>query len=131
MSKFYTRYNKPPCKFEVNSGLRLVDLTGYIPLEKQVKAMMSAGMRLDSFRSAQFDSEDENGDIPLDPTRKPGYDLADASMALKELKAKVPGGGIKLKRKGTDVPKVPEKPASMADLQKKAPEGEPKPVTPS
>ncbi len=56
---------------------------GYIPPTIQISDMMNAGLRLAAERRARFDSVDLNvpdgEDVPLDPMREPGLDLADVS----------------------------------------------------
>jgi len=46
---------------------------------------MFAGQRLRDFRSDQFDFPDEKSVTDdIDPTRNPGFDLADASMLARQ-----------------------------------------------
>jgi len=86
---FYTAYKRPEKVFEYNSGEKIVERAGYIPAVKQIENLILAGERLRLARLEEFDSylyEDE--DIPLDPTRRADFDLADASMMAQELRAK-------------------------------------------
>lgn len=79
---FYSQYVRPPkvC-VEINSGKKLVETAGYIPAQIRIENLINAGMRLADFRSDQFDFPD--GRFPEDyedVTRKPSFDMADASQ---------------------------------------------------
>lgn len=72
------RYKSAP---ERNSGQRLVEKQGYISAQKRIENLMLAGRRLDIARKEQYDFPDgvidENA---YDPTRRPDYDLAEATQ---------------------------------------------------
>ena len=60
-----------------------VEKSGYIPAKKRIENMMLAGQRLVASRNQLYD--DPTGmdeDIPIDRTRNPGYDMADASQDM-------------------------------------------------
>ena len=60
-----------------------VEKSGYIPAKKRIENMMIAGQRLVASRNQLYDDPSgEDEDIPLDRTRNPGYDMADASQDM-------------------------------------------------
>ena len=104
---FQTQYNraKHARNRRVNSGEILVETAGYVSTEKRITNMILAGQRLVESRRTQYDLEGdyESEDIDLDPTRDPGYDLADATQDMLglEQKAESQKAGEKLLRKAT------------------------------
>jgi len=87
--KFVTQYNAEPAKPYQPSGLPgKVEKAGYIPAKKIIEQMVMAGMRLKAFREDNYDlgPEDDDEDLAIgDPTRSPGFDMADASQIAMEL----------------------------------------------
>lgn len=82
----YTKYNRPPYKGEINNGKSLVEVAGYISSNKRIEMIMAAGERLIEYRKEQFDYEpDFKGEEELDPTRNPGFDMADAHEASEQV----------------------------------------------
>lgn len=83
--KLYTCFDRPPDSFEINEGEELVEKVGYVPANVLIENMIYAGQRLDLARSAYYDFPEgkEVDDDFLDPTRKPGFDLADASSLMR------------------------------------------------
>lgn len=82
---------------EKGGGEKIVDASGYIPAEVQIRTMIQAGIRLDESRRELYDYEgDDNGmvdmaEIPFDITRSPNFDMAEghqlkmaAEMRLKD-----------------------------------------------
>lgn len=73
--------------YEVGGGESLVEPAGYVPADVQIRGMIEAGMRLGDARREMYDYEGEVSldldfnDIGYDPTRAPGFDPADASIA--------------------------------------------------
>ena len=68
-------------KYCFNSGEKLVETAGYIPAQKRIENLMLAGQRLVASRQALYDcqgGESFDDSIECDPTRNPGYDMADA-----------------------------------------------------
>lgn len=66
---------------------KLVEDFGYVSAEEKILSMINAGIRLQNARDDLYDlteEEDESTDWNRleDPTRRPGYDLADASDGL-------------------------------------------------
>lgn len=62
---------------EKNNGPVLVDRAGYVSGEKRINALMVAGLNLVQSRREEFDSWD-GSEPEIDPTRNPGFDMADA-----------------------------------------------------
>lgn len=85
---FKTNYTRIPTDGESNNGEILVETAGYITTQKRIENIINAGMRLQQARKEQFDfpAGTEVDESFIDPTRKPGYDMADASIALKHLR---------------------------------------------
>lgn len=79
--KVYTHYNPAPVLFEVNSGDKIVDCTGYIPPKDRIKNLIRSGEELIRFRSDQYDfgENDPDDGLWMDPLRKPGLDYSDIS----------------------------------------------------
>ena len=66
---------------EKNSGEILIEKAGYISAEKRITNLMLAGQRLVESRKAQYDFPDGKIDETFsDPTRRKGYDPADATQ---------------------------------------------------
>lgn len=87
--KFNSSYtNRPVPSPEIPRGGRKVVTAGYIPDEVRIKQMMLAGVRLKYFRQ-QYDSFDENEDIPLNPVRGKGLDIVEIDTQISMLKAKM------------------------------------------
>ena len=61
----------------------IVEKSGYIPAKKRIENIMIAGQRLIASRNQLYDDPSgEDEDIPIDRTRNPGYDMADASQDM-------------------------------------------------
>jgi len=88
--KFYTAYDRPEHQGEVNVGPSKVEKVGYVPSNILIENMIFAGMRLNRARTEAYDVSpdeiDKAGEVPIDPTRNPGFDMADASLRLQNLK---------------------------------------------
>ena len=73
---------------EKNNGPVMVDRAGYVSGEKRINALMAAGMNLMAARREEFDTYD--GTEPeLDPTRNPGFDMADVSMMARSVNSRL------------------------------------------
>lgn len=91
--KFYTQYDRPEKDaflegpFEETKTVQ----SGWMPVSVQVKRMIAAGMQLQAYREAVYDFApgEEVPDDANDPTRRVGYDLADASMDREEALARL------------------------------------------
>lgn len=75
--KVYNRMNPRPATPEKGGGKCHVDKAGYVSAETRIKNLMQAGIDLRDSRRGSYDSED-GSEPDIDPTRNPGYDLADA-----------------------------------------------------
>lgn len=86
--KLFTCYDRPEDSFEVNVGPSKVEKVGYVPPNILIENMIYAGMRLNAARTEAYDAETaaEAAEMPIDPTRNPGFDMADASQRLMSLK---------------------------------------------
>lgn len=80
----YNHWNPPPIRMDRGGGKVLVETSGYIPPKNQIEQMIYAGQRLNEWRAQQFDFPDGNDDGSDDPTRRRGFDLADASILSKQ-----------------------------------------------
>lgn len=77
---FYTQWNPPPNPKEVNSGEVIVETAGYVPAQTLIESMLEAGIRLQQGRGFEFEQGEDIPDNYIDPTRSPGFDLADAAQ---------------------------------------------------
>lgn len=79
--EFNTAFNRVLDPGEVNSGEMITETAGYVPAEKQIMSMIMAGQRLKEARREEFDfaADEKVPDDFIDPTRSPGFDLADGS----------------------------------------------------
>lgn len=80
----YTRFNRPERTMEKNSGEIKVETAGYIPGDIQIRRLIAAGERLEQHRAEMYDfgPDQEVDDEAIDPTRSPGFDMADASQLM-------------------------------------------------
>lgn len=87
---YITRANYKPEKGQKLDRTKHVEIGSYIPPKKQIESFIQAGIRLNQTRAEQYDFKDEASidDSYTDPTRRPGFDLADASAILAEKQAK-------------------------------------------
>lgn len=73
---------------ELNNGEIITEKYGFINTERQIKNMLMSGERLYRARAQMFDlqeGDDFDENYPLDPTRFPDFDLADASRIKEDL----------------------------------------------
>lgn len=93
MTIYHNFMLRPVVKKEKIKGGRKVQVVGYIPLAKRISDMVACGIRLKQAREELFDipasSEVDDDEIQLDPTRSPGFDMADASVMARDLKARI------------------------------------------
>lgn len=112
----YSWMNRPPTTKEKGGGPVLVDRAGYVPAKKRIEAIMLAGKQLLTARREEYDADiNVNIDnlIP-DPTRSPGYDLADAAEQTAMINARRRNAAEAAKRKIT-----PPSPTSSDEEAKK------------
>jgi len=92
---FATKYNRQRIPVEFNSGEDLCERAGYIPAQTRIENLILAGRRLVQARQEMYDFPDGKVDPDfIDPTRSPGFDMADATaltqrLTSKQLQAKI------------------------------------------
>jgi len=110
--KLFTQYRRPPKHLEENDGLTITESAGYIPPKVQIENLINAGKRLAQWRKEQYDfPEDDDVDESFeDPTRGPGYDLADASRDAKavsdRIRAKAAAGKAEVDKVKAEAKKI-------------------------
>lgn len=96
-------------KPEVIDKETIVEQTGYEPADRKIMNMIYAGQRLKEARKEMYDYEGDNDiDIPIDPTRKPGLDLAEASSILADTQARINAANMAATVRKTEETAVPE-----------------------
>jgi len=87
----FTQYRRPPKRPEKMDPLTLTESAGYLPSKVQIENLIQAGRRLVAYRKEMYDfPEDSDVDESFeDPTRRPGYDLADASRDRADVTARL------------------------------------------
>lgn len=74
-------------------GRIIVELAGYVPVQRRIKEMMEAGRRLVEHRTAEAYYHYSTGQDPdldfWDPTLEKGYDPADATQDAYTVKARL------------------------------------------
>jgi len=92
MPKIFTAFTRPEKKPEINTGPDKCERAGYIPAKTQIELMMNAGIRLGEYRKEMYDFSDEE-EVPDDfrppAVRNKAYDLADASMDMQDVNARL------------------------------------------
>nr|QJB19309.1 MAG: hypothetical protein [Microvirus sp.] len=119
--KFYDQWdNRPKVTLEHNDGISEVETAGYVTAEQKVRSMMEAGARLLKSRAYDNASNESDDDLPLDPTRKPGYDMADAYQTLENIKGNLKNSPALVKKEAqpSSTPKKDE--TSPEDVKKEA-----------
>jgi hypothetical protein len=89
--QFKMSFRKGEEKLEENHGERITESAGYIPAKIQIENMILAGKRLADYRSEMYDyeSDEEDDDEMMDPTRRPGYDMVDAQRDAEMLERRI------------------------------------------
>jgi len=89
---YQTRSNTKefPRRKERVGGQRLVEVAGYVSAKQRIESLIQAGQRLRAYRESQFDFPDKDkiDENAWDPTRRKGYDLADATQDKLALEAR-------------------------------------------
>lgn len=110
---YYTKDKRPDKKLEINHGDEIVETAGYRSAEVQISEMLNAGKRLVDYRKQRYEFGGEEV-IPTDyedPTRRPGFDMADASMLEKVARDRIKGQQeVKKVPPSDSATKVEEKP---------------------
>lgn len=95
---FNTPYERRPSVGESNFGQSMTEKAGYVPANKLIESMIFAGQRLNEYRASQYDFPDGEIDEDFsDPTRNPGFDLADATKISQDLEVAIPAKVEQLK----------------------------------
>jgi hypothetical protein len=120
--KFQTQYEMFGHELEKGSGEILVERAGYVPLHKKVRQLVEAGRRLQEYREG-YDFDDDNIDEDYYPeTRRPGYDMADASMTQNSLDAEYKQKKREAVSKASEKAKTPEKGSHTTEAKPESPE---------
>lgn len=110
---YYTKDKRPEKKPEINNGDAIVETAGYRSAEVQISEMLNAGQRLVDYRKQRYEFGGDEVVPPdyEDPTRRPGFDMADASMLEKVARDRIKEQQEVKKLPPSDPePKVEEKP---------------------
>lgn len=110
-SNYHERPKITPSK---GGGTSKTERAGYVSPKRLIEDMIAAGKRLNEYRREQFDTYDPNADIAVDPTRRPGMDLAEASAIRAATIARLPTKNLK---RGDPPPVTP--PAPQAPIPAK------------
>jgi hypothetical protein len=89
---FETHFSRSVFDDEVNEGKKIVETAGYVPAKKQIENLLLAGEKLVAYRKGMYDYEpddDSDDDDFNDPTRVPGFDMADSSQLQSELEGRI------------------------------------------
>ena len=86
---FFGKHRRPKLDEGKMDDVSKVETAGYIPADVQIEMFIQAGRRLDQARKEQFDfgPEEEVPEDFIDPTRKSGFDMADASLLSQEVRS--------------------------------------------
>jgi len=119
--KFNNPYSRQRLNYEKPSGPSRVEKAGYIPANIKIQSLMSAGKRLVESRAEQYDFlDDKSVDHDFyDPTRRPGFDMADASIMENALEARIEARIQAEKLKAIEKDKEESKKALQAKTQDK------------
>lgn len=89
MAKFKTQYDRKEDPGQEGGGELITEQAGYVPPQVQIENMIMAGQRLNASRAEMYDTMEVYEEPDIDPTRSPGFDLADASAMKQGLINKV------------------------------------------
>lgn len=87
----YSKYVRPKKVLEKNSGIVLMERSGYIPIKERIKAIMNAGLNLKMARMEQYHFPEEKNfpDDFMDPTIRKDYDIFCAMDDTKEIERRL------------------------------------------
>lgn len=79
--KFQTPFYRDVETREFPHGKSAVERNGYRSAKQQIEALIFAGKRLEQYRAHayEFGADDKVPDDYIDPTRRPNFDLSDAT----------------------------------------------------
>lgn len=89
MRELYSFQNLPVNDPEKNDGELIVEIGSYISAKKQIESFIQSGKALTASRQGRYDFEGEVDMDFTDPTRSPGFDMADASQLLAQAEANI------------------------------------------
>lgn len=98
---YYTKDKRPEKKPEINLDDPIVETAGYRSAEVQISEMLMAGQRLVDYRKQRYEFGGEEV-VPTDyhdPTRRPGFDMADATAL-----AAISAANLKVQQEAVEVP---------------------------
>lgn len=107
---------------EKNEGPDLVERSGYVPAKKRIESLIEAGARLVESRS-QYDFIGDVIDDYDDPTRAPGYDMADAFQDGLKAQQRIREIQERQKRAKEEKLKMAEDAKKAAETAQEAPQG--------
>lgn len=86
--KYYTEDIRPEKRLKGPFEPSKVDHAAFVPMARQVEELMRAGVNLKMHRVESYDWPDEKSvdEYWEDLARRPGFDVADASMILQRIK---------------------------------------------
>lgn len=109
--EFFTKYRRPERAPEINNGPDLVEVGSFRPMSQVIEGMIIAGQRLEaSVGGYEFNAGEVVDEAYYDPTREPGYDLADASRDLNIVEQRL--RAAEEAAKSPPAPPVPEPPVT-------------------
>lgn len=86
--KYFTQRLRPEWKGEVNNEPSKTERQSHMSAKVRIENLILAGERLQQARAEAYDYPEPKEvpeDIPEDPTRVPGFDMADASQIKLEV----------------------------------------------
>jgi len=120
--KLFTHWRRPPSHPEVMDPLTITESAGYVPSKVQIENLIEAGRRLVAYRKEQYDfpNNEDVDDSYEDPTRGPGYDLADASRTAQVVAERLRAQAAAAKSKGSNDTAVTSKidPGASSEVEK-------------
>lgn len=110
MEKIVKKYGKRERFLEPGGGEKITEQAGYVPPKIQIENMIMAGQRLNAARAEMYDFPpgEEVDENYSDPTRDPGFDVADASQMLSNLEEKKRESDKNLEKEKKSVDKSPK-----------------------
>jgi hypothetical protein len=108
----------------MNDGSTITEQAGYIPPRIQIENMINAGKRLDQYRKEMYDfpPDAEVPDDFEDPTRNPGFDMADATKLAREIRTRLRSAKASPQKDTAVPPKVDPEPSGEGGLSAKGKE---------
>lgn len=116
----YNHFKRPPKVLkDWTKEKSMTEKSGYVPQNVRVENLILAGQRLAKARDELYDTikEVDIDEVPLDPTRLPGYDMADASQSLYALQQRA--NEAKIAKKAAEALKIDSKAPGEAQEPKK------------